>query len=254
MHDGRRENPASINIAIGGTTMIGVHDTGGFHYGSVQTRDDKVFHEPWEARTFALMFVSVITGGWAVDEVRHAIERMPPHEYLSTPYYLHWLDAIERLSVRDGLLTPEELIERQRVIRSGDDPPQVMHGESDPAIGQRLAERARSMVHLGASARRPDQPQSFKSGDRVRARSRPVAGHTRLPRFVWGNLGTVVSYSGTFPLPDTMAHGREVSIEPSYSVRFQGRDLWRSEAESNSSVVLDLYESYMDLADPIVTA
>ena len=31
-----------------------------------------------------------------IDEFRHAIERMPPAEYLNTPYYGRWLSALER--------------------------------------------------------------------------------------------------------------------------------------------------------------
>jgi nitrile hydratase beta subunit-like protein len=48
----------------------------------------------------------------AVDEIRHAIERMAPAEYLMTPYYVHWLHAAEDLLDKKGVVTHAELEQR----------------------------------------------------------------------------------------------------------------------------------------------
>src|SRR5438552_18499354 len=64
-------------------------------------RDEPVFHHDWERRVFGLNFARL---GANVDECRHAIERMPPAEYLATSYYEHWLHAIETLAREKGVL------------------------------------------------------------------------------------------------------------------------------------------------------
>jgi nitrile hydratase subunit beta len=229
--------------------MIGIHDIGGYHnLGPITTKDDVVFHEDWEGLTFSLLLVSGVQGTWALDEFRHIIEQMRPSEYLETPYYVHWLHAIEELCVRDGFVTRDELAERQQAVRDGKPLPEIT-GEPDPEVVEKLREGARGIAYVGLGARRPDQPQAFMAGDRIRARTRAVPGHTRLPWFVWGRPGVVLSYSGTYPLPDTVAHRKGENPEPTYAVRFEGKDLWGPGAEPGTSVTMDLFESYMDL-DP----
>jgi nitrile hydratase subunit beta len=91
--------------------MNGIHDLGGMHgFGSVvREPNEPVFHEPWEGRVFAILNLTVAAGAYNVDELRHAIERMPPVRYLETSYYEHWLHAAEDLLDRKGIVTREEL-------------------------------------------------------------------------------------------------------------------------------------------------
>jgi nitrile hydratase subunit beta len=49
---------------------------------------------------------------FAIDEIRHSIERMAPAEYLTTPYYVHWLHAAEDLLDKKGVVTQAELKRR----------------------------------------------------------------------------------------------------------------------------------------------
>jgi nitrile hydratase len=74
-----------------------------------------------------------------------------------------------------------------------------------------------------------------------------VDGHTRLPRYLWGKTGVVLAYSGTYPFADTNAHKQGENPEPTYAVRFEGKEIWGDSAEPNTSVTVDLFESYMDL-------
>lgn len=87
-----------------------IHDIGGLHgFGPVPDRHDELqFHAAWEARTFALMRALLHNGVFAVDEFRHAVERMEPAAYLSATYFERWVDAIERLCVERGLITAAE--------------------------------------------------------------------------------------------------------------------------------------------------
>ncbi|MEK6418285.1 nitrile hydratase subunit beta [Paraburkholderia bannensis] len=228
--------------------MIGIHDIGGYHnLGPIQTKDDEVFHEDWEGLTFGLLLVAGTVGTWALDEFRHIIEQMPPARYLDTPYYVHWLEAIEELVVRDGFVSRDEINARQQAIREGKPLPDLSGMKLDPAVVEKLREGAKKIAYVGLGARRPDQKQNFSIGDRVRARIAPVPGHSRLPRFIWHKPGTIVAYSGTYPLADTVAHRKGENAQPTYAVRFEGKDLWGDQAEPNTSVTMDLYECYMDL-------
>jgi nitrile hydratase subunit beta len=68
------------------------------------------FAADWEARVYALAAVlrqkkgdGEVGGLFNDDELRDAIERLPPQEYLAAPYYERWLAAIEALADRKGV-------------------------------------------------------------------------------------------------------------------------------------------------------
>jgi nitrile hydratase len=61
------------------------------------------FRADWEARVFALAGVLGQRGVFTGDELRDAIESLPPERYLSASYYERWLDALEVLVARKGV-------------------------------------------------------------------------------------------------------------------------------------------------------
>jgi nitrile hydratase len=104
--------------------MNGIHDLGGMHgIGAIAPeKDEPVFHADWERRMFGL-FIAVFAGGhYNVDEFRHAIERMPPAEYLTSSYYEHWLHSLETLLVEKGVLKKEELDAKVAALAKEDSP------------------------------------------------------------------------------------------------------------------------------------
>jgi nitrile hydratase subunit beta len=94
--------------------MNGIHDLGGMQgFGPIEREENEpVFHAEWEGRIFALLNLTIAAGQYHVDEIRHAIERMAPAEYLMTPYYAHWLHATEDLLDNKGVVTHAELEQR----------------------------------------------------------------------------------------------------------------------------------------------
>jgi nitrile hydratase subunit beta len=99
--------------------MNGMHDLGGMHgFGPIAPEpDEPVFHTEWERRVFGL-FITVFAGGhFNVDEFRHAIERMDPVHYLESPYYAHWLQALETLLAERGVVTADEMTARTATLR-----------------------------------------------------------------------------------------------------------------------------------------
>lgn len=93
--------------------MNGPHDIGGMHnLGSIPIEENEpVFHTEWEAKVFAMSFAT-FGNYFPVDETRHASERMPPAQYLSSSYYERWLYALELLITEHNLVTPAEIEER----------------------------------------------------------------------------------------------------------------------------------------------
>ena len=103
--------------------MPGVHDRGGWpDAGPI----DKADHELsfWEKRTDALLVLlgSPDKHAIRVDELRRAIESLPPNAYETMTYYERWLTAIETLLIEKGVLTKteidhkaEEIVARRKV-------------------------------------------------------------------------------------------------------------------------------------------
>ena len=120
----------------------------------------------------------------------------------------------------------------------------VTQAELDARAGGRfplagpVAERAGDVVL--------PSPARFAIGDAVAVRDLHRAGHTRAPRYVRGTRGVVVHAAPPFSLPDVAAHGMPRRDEPTYHVRFAARDLWGEGADANASVVVDLWESYLE--------
>jgi nitrile hydratase subunit beta len=82
----------------------------------------------------------------------------------------------------------------------------------------------------------------FAPGDRVRTLARDPAGHTRLPRYARGAVGTVVEPAGRHPLADDRARGLRSEPRPVYHVRFAAADLF---GDGDHSVTVELWEDYL---------
>jgi nitrile hydratase subunit beta len=73
------------------------------------TGEDPPFHHDWEARVYALTSALLRAEVFALDELRDAIERMPPADYLAASYYERWFHAVTTLLVAKGVATEDEL-------------------------------------------------------------------------------------------------------------------------------------------------
>jgi len=204
--------------------MDGIHDLGGKQgFGRIRfTAGATAFHAPWEVRVNALYGHAVRLGLFNMDEYRHAIERMEPRHYLTASYYERSLTSLATLCVEKGVVAREELERR---------------------AGGAFPLAAPSAPGRGNAAAR----ERFLPGDRVRVRMDSVPGHIRLPGYIRGKLGTVVSESPAYPFPDAHAHGVESQDEPTYDVRFRSEDLWPGSAEP-ALVHVGVFQSYLERA------
>lgn len=220
--------------------MNGVHDMGGMHgMGPIQHENNEpVFHAPWESRVLAMYLALNSWRKWNIDAARHARELIPPAEYLRMTYYEKWFAGLVDLLTKRGLVTAAE-------IESGapaagtvkTTPPLTANGVTVEMLANRI----------NTSRNVPVAPR-FQAGQRVRARNINPVGHTRLPRYARGKIGTVDRDHGVFVLPDTNAHFLGEKPQHVYSVRFTARELWGEQAAPRDSVYLDMWDNYLEPA------
>jgi nitrile hydratase len=205
--------------------MDGIHDLGGKQgFGRVRySPKAQTFHASWEKRVNALYSFAVKRGIFNMDEYRHAIERMEPRHYLSASYYERSLTSLATLCIEKGVVTREELERRA----------QGSFPISAPSAPGRSNVRERG---------------SFQPGDRVRVRVDHVPGHVRMPGYIRGKTGVVVSESPAYPFPDAHAHGVEAADEPTYDVRFRTEELWPNSADP-ALVHVGVFQSYLEPLD-----
>jgi len=216
--------------------MNGIHDMGGMHgMGPIEYQtNEPVFHQPWEGRAWGLVrsIGSYARGRWGSS--RYDLERLPPTDYLRS-YYERWFLMLVNRLLRSGLVTQEELAS----------------GKADPArpMPERLPAPPRPLA-APASRVEVQQKPAFKIGQRVRARNLNPEGHTRLPRYTRGRVGTVVRFNGAFALQDTDTNGIWLGgrAQEVYTVRFTAREVWGKGAPPHDTVHVDLWEDYLERA------
>jgi nitrile hydratase beta subunit len=213
----------------------------GFGRVEIET-NEPVYHEPWEGRVIAGILATIMAGLYNVDQFRAGIDELEPLSYMSMGYYSRWLHTLEVNCLRAGVFGAEELESRLAELADGLEAPTPAPG--DP----RIAEGLRALVERGASnAREPPGAPGFARGARVRGRTLPGARHARIPGYAQGATGTVERVHGAFVFPDTNLRGEGENPEYVYAVRFGARDLW-PDAEACTSVLVDLWESYLEPA------
>jgi nitrile hydratase subunit beta len=96
---------AKMFVPVRVTSVSRVHDMGGqTGFGPVPADDGgPAFAADWEARVYALAAVLRQRGLFNGDELRDAIERLGPEEYLGASYYERWLGALELLAAEKGV-------------------------------------------------------------------------------------------------------------------------------------------------------
>ena len=219
--------------------MNGIHDMGGMQdMGPIQPeKNEPVFHEKWEGRSLALNLAAAAWRKWNIDAGRYQVELIPPAEYLRMSYYEKWFVRLAELLVKRGLITREEL-------ESGK--PAAGAPKATPPLS--AAGVPRMLANGTPASREVAQPPRFHIGQQVRARNIHPLGHTRLPRYARGRMGTVDRHHGGFVLPDTNALFQGEKPQHLYSVRFTARELWGETASPRDSVYIDLWDDYLEPA------
>ena len=201
-------------------------------------RDEPLFHAAWEKRALAITLAAGGMGHWSIDESRHARESLHPADYLSSSYYEIWSKALAVLLARHGFVTAEE-------IKAG----APLMGTTTPKRVLTADKVAGLLARGGPIARDKAGTPRFKVGDRVRTILINPTGHSRLPRYARGKVGVVELLHEAHVFPDSNAHGQGENPDWLYTVAFSARELWGREADPNSVVSIDAWESYL-LGEP----
>jgi nitrile hydratase beta subunit len=219
--------------------MNGVHDMGGMHdMGPIEyEKDEPVFHAAWEARLFALRRAMGAWRKWNIDATRYQVELVPPAAYLELSYYARQFVAFLEMLPKSGLVSKAEI---ENAI------PDPTQPKATPAL---TAEKAAQLVARGVpTSREVPVTARFEVSQQVRARNMHPAGHTRLPRYARGKVGTIDRDHGVFVFPDTNARFLGEKPQHVYSVRFSARELWGEQAVPHDFVYLDLWDDYLEPA------
>ena len=218
--------------------MDGIHDLGGMQgFGRTMTpHGGPPFAEPWEGRAFALGLLAIRVSGTNLHAFRHAINRVPPREYLNG-YYDRWLQGAQNLLADSGIVSDAEVAARAARLsgQEAEEPPPPQPHKPNMASGG------------PGNLRSLDHPPAFAVGDAVRTRDLDPVGHTRLPRYVRRRTGTVTAIQPAQVFPDSAAHFLGEDPQHVYSVEFGSAELWGPGTEP-FSLTIDLYEPYLEPA------
>jgi nitrile hydratase len=77
----------------------------------------------------------------------------------------------------------------------------------------------------------------------VRVARTVTHGHNRVPRYIRGAVGTIESIAGGAALEEGPTYGDVMAV---YHVEFATADLWGDDAEPGATVVVDVYEKYLE--------
>ncbi len=200
------------------------------------TADEPVFAQEWEGRAFALTLLSMgRVSGRNLDAFRHALERLDRDDYFEDGYYGRWLNAAELMLVESAILAPGAVEARTRRLQ-GDDVEEPLAPEPNKPD---YAATAAGSLHT------VDEPPAFAVGGMVRAKDMHPTGHTKLSGYLRGHRGVVEMVQPAALLPDTHADFLGENPQHVYTVRFDSRELWGTDAEP-FEVTAELYESYLE--------
>ncbi len=219
--------------------MNGPQDLGGqMGFGPVRPEPEgaSALHAGWERRALGLTLCAGALGRWTLDESRHARESLHPAVYYNSSYFEIWIRALEALLQRHGIVTAAELAAGRALDPAPPGTAAPLRAEDVPA----------ALAAGGPTARAIAAAPRFAPGARVRARNHHPAGHTRLPRYVRGHVGTVIADHGGHVFADSNAHGAGEAPQRLYTVGFDATELWGPDADPSVEVTVDAWESYLD--------
>jgi nitrile hydratase subunit beta len=216
--------------------MDGIHDMGGMQgFGeAVSAGSEAPFHGAWELRVFALNMLSQFQDLEGGPGFRARIESMPAEQYLESSYYERWLWRVEQDLLAGGAIEPGEVEGWMDRLRDGEEAPT----SSDLALATRALDELRAPYPLP-----PATNPRFTAGDRIRVQRMRPGGHTRCPRYVRGASGVVNRIQGEDRVPGGADGGPRQAV---YSVAFSSPELWGPGDERAWTVLIDLWESYLE--------
>ena len=219
--------------------MSKAHDMGGrFNSRRIDiTSSDVKFKADWEKEVFAITLALGFSSLWNLDRSRYARESLEPKDYLQFGYFEKWLAGLINLLGENG------------IIKDGKESGGNIKESSFRILE---AKNVKKLLNMGGPTKRDSTSEKkFNLGETVSVRAnysntKVEKGHTRLSCYVKGRTGKVIAYHGSHIFPDANAHFLGESPEALYSVEFKSQDLWDKCEHVEDTVVVDLWESYLE--------
>jgi len=166
---------------------------------------------------------------------------LEPRDYMLFSYYEKWLAGLTDLLVAKSIVTPEELTS-------------LSAQPAAPELQQRRlpAAKVAAVLSSGGPTLRAEAGNgiAFELGQKLRVRRRGnlavAGGHSRLPAYVMGQVGTIIRLHGNHVFPDSNAHSAGEAPQPLYTLSFAASDLWEDAESDLDQVMLDLWHSYLE--------
>ncbi|RZT87806.1 nitrile hydratase [Pseudonocardia sediminis] len=223
----------------------GIHDLGGRDgLGAVAPPEhEPVWKAEWEKHAHTFFPLAFKAGFFGVDSFRYGMELIPPVEYLTSPYYEHWLESVTFHGIRTGHWDQAEVDKRAQYYLENPDAP--LPEDQDP--DGELVAFIDAVIPAGANASRDTgKTARFAVGDRVTVVADSPRGHTRRATYVRGKTGVIVLAHGEMIYPDAAGNFGGEDPEHVYTVQFTNTELWGAEtAEPNGTVTFDVWEPYI---------
>ena len=216
--------------------MDGIHDVGGRRgFGPIKVTDeDPPFLSDWEARAFGITKAVTVASDYSVDKFRYTREQLPPMEYLTSPYFEQWMRCTMAMLVGSGLVTSEELASgRSDGTRATDIGP--------PKTAQGARQATKTATRFDGTGN--NEPK-FANGDRVVVSLGAPHGHTRLPQYVRGRSGRIVSFHGAHGVPEDNVINIK-TFESLYTVAFSLGELFPEHQGSLDEINVEIWERYL---------
>ena len=219
--------------------MSKAHDMGG-RIGSGRidiSSSEQKFKAEWEKDVFAITLALGFSGLWNLDRSRFARESLDSNDYLHFSYFEKWLAGLINLLGENGVILDK---------KNNED------NFEKSAFRILEAKNVKKLLQMGGPTKRASTTEKkFKLGEAVAVKNnisnkRIEGGHTRLPGYVKGRVGKIIAFHGNHVLPDTNAHLLGENPEALYSVEFKSKDLWEKCENIDDTVVVDLWESYLE--------
>jgi nitrile hydratase subunit beta len=208
--------------------MSSIHDLGGMHgFGRVWTAPEgTAFYTEAERRVFRLM-MGLMAGGWCdTDGFRAEVESLPVRVYARECFPVNYFMGMEKQLAERGLLKLGDLEAWMNGVKPAswpDKPPPVMAAREEAPL-----------------------PSLFKVGDTVRLRNVNPQGHTRLPGYLRGRVGTITANRGISNFADTLAARTGRRPQPVYTVEFAAREVWGDGAGAADRLSAEIFQDYIE--------
>ncbi|CAF4255270.1 unnamed protein product [Adineta steineri] len=181
---------------------------------------DRTIHEYayWEQQIDALLALLRRKNVMNVDNLRKGVESIDKQIYNKLSYYERWAISVAKHCLETGVLTQEDLNKK---------------------YGPPLSSTNEQLFHVGDKVR--VQHENYAT--------RWIKPHLRTPGYLYGKVGIIERYCGSYPNPEYFAYDTTdptIHQQPLYRVRFNQEHIWDNyEGGVDDTIDVEIYQHWL---------